>query len=156
MGVPSYVLDGDNIRHGLNKDLGFSLEDRRENVRRIGEVARLFVDAGMIVMTAFISPLREDRLRARNLVKDGEFIEVFVKCEVEECKRRDPKGMYQRALAGIVKEFTGISSFYEEPENPEVVLDTAKMPVEACVVCLLEYLANHGYIKESRMNRNSR
>ena len=144
-----YVLDGDNIRHGLNKDLGFSPDGRKENIRRIGEVARLFVDAGLIVMVAFISPQRDDRLQARHLVANGEFIEVFVKCDPEECGKRDPKGMYQKARSGIVKEFTGVSAPYEEPENPDIVLDTATMLVKDCVQRILDFLIQNGYIKES-------
>lgn len=146
MGVKSYVLDGDNIRHGLNKNLGFSQEDRRENIRRIGEVANLFVDAGLMVITAFISPYREDRDNVRKLLKEDEFIEVFVKCSLSECERRDPKGIYRRARTGEIKEFTGISAPYEEPERPEIVLETDKMRIEECVKTLLGYLAKNGYI----------
>lgn len=148
-GIRSYVLDGDNIRHGLNKNLGFGPEDRKENIRRIGEVARLFIDAGLIVMTAFISPYREDRDNVRRLLKDDEFIEVYVKCPISECKRRDPKGIYKRAIAGEIKEFTGISAPYEEPENPEIILNTDKMTLEECMQALLDYLAGNGYIKRS-------
>ena len=149
MGVKSYVLDGDNIRHGLNKNLGFSPEDRKENIRRIGEVAKLFVDAGLIAMTAFISPYREDRNSARNLLKKDEFIEVFVKCSISECEKRDPKGIYKKAKAGEIKEFTGISAPYEEPENPELVLETDKMSLEECVSALLDYLDHNKYINAS-------
>jgi adenylylsulfate kinase len=149
VGVKSYVLDGDNIRHGLNKNLGFSPEDRKENIRRIGEVAKLFVDAGLIAMTAFISPYREDRNNARRLLREDEFIEVFVKCSVTECERRDPKGIYKKAKAGEIKEFTGVSAPYEEPENPELILETDKMDLQECVRALLEYLVHHEYIKNS-------
>ena len=149
MGVKSYVLDGDNIRHGLNKDLGFSPEDRKENIRRIGEVAKLFVDAGLIAMTAFISPYREDRDNARKLMNEGEFIEVFVRCPLQECERRDPKGIYKKARSGEVGEFTGISAPYEEPENPEIILDTDKMTLEECVEEVLTYLIRNNYIKQS-------
>lgn len=148
-GIMSYVLDGDNIRHRLNKDLGFTPEDRKENIRRIGEVAALFVDAGLIAMTAFISPYRKDRRLARALLKKDEFIEVYVKCQITECERRDPKGMYKKAREGQIREFSGISAPYEEPENPEIVLDTARMPVQECVQRLLDYLTEHEYIKES-------
>jgi adenylylsulfate kinase len=148
MGVKSYVLDGDNIRHGLNKDLGFSPEDRKENIRRIGEVARLFVDAGLIAMTAFISPYREDRTNARKLMKEGEFIEVFVRCPLPECERRDPKGIYKKARSGEVGEFTGVSAPYEEPENPEIILDTDKMTLEECVEEVLNYLIGNNYIRQ--------
>ena len=155
IGVMNYVLDGDNIRHGLNKNLGFSPEDRKENIRRIGEVAALFVDAGLIAMTAFISPYREDRHDARRIVKEGEFIEVYVKCQLEECERRDPKGMYKKARAGQIKEFTGISAAYEEPENPEIVLQTDILSIDACVERLLDYLVEHAYMRRSRLKREA-
>ena len=148
MHIHGYVLDGDNIRHGLNKDLGFSPEDRQENIRRIGEVAKLFVDAGMIAITAFISPYREDRRQARVLVREDEFLEVFVKCDLEECERRDPKGMYKKARSGAIKEFTGISAPYEEPEKAEITIDTAKNSVDECIQKLLDYLIQNGYIEE--------
>jgi adenylylsulfate kinase len=146
LGIKSYVLDGDNIRHGLNKDLGFSPEDRRENIRRIGEVAKLFVDAGVIAMTAFISPYREDRNNARKLLKEDEFIEVFVKCSLLECENRDPKGIYKKARSGEIKEFTGISAPYENPENPEIVLETDKASLEECIETILNYLLEKDYI----------
>jgi len=149
IGVNSYVLDGDNIRHGLNKDLGFSADDRKENIRRLGEVAKLFVDAGVIAMTAFISPYEEDRNSARKLVKEDEFIEVFVKCSIDECERRDPKGMYKKAKAGQVKEFTGISAPYEEPKNPEVVLETDKMTLGECIERLVGYLVESDYLRNT-------
>jgi adenylylsulfate kinase len=155
MRVMSYVLDGDNIRHGLNKDLGFSPEDRKENIRRIGEVARLFVDAGLIVLAAFISPFREDRLQVRRLVQKGEFIEVYLKCTIQECEQRDPKGMYKKARAGLIRQFTGVSAPYEEPQDPEIVLDTARMSVGACVERLLDYLVQNGYIERSAPNRSA-
>ncbi len=148
MHIHGYVLDGDNIRHGLNKDLGFSPEARQENIRRIGEVAKLFVDAGMIAITAFISPYREDRRQARVLVREDEFLEVFVKCDLEECERRDPKGMYKKARSGAIKEFTGISAPYEEPEKAEITIDTAKYSVDECIQKLLDYLIRNGYIEE--------
>jgi adenylylsulfate kinase len=146
IGVKGYVLDGDNIRHGLNKDLGFSPEDRKENIRRIGEVAKLFVDAGVIAMTAFISPYREDRKTARDLLKEDEFIEVFVKCSLSECEKRDPKGIYKKARSGEIKEFTGISAPYEDPENPEIVLETDKASLEECIETILNYLLEKEYI----------
>jgi adenylylsulfate kinase len=152
MHIHGYVLDGDNIRHGLNKDLGFSPEDRQENIRRIGEVAKLFVDAGLVAITAFISPYREDRRQARVLVREDEFLEVFVKCDLEECERRDPKGMYKKARSGAIKEFTGISAPYEEPEKAEIILDTAKNSVDECVQKLLDYLIQNGYIEERLLN----
>jgi adenylylsulfate kinase len=141
----TYLLDGDNVRHGLNKDLGFSDEDRMENIRRIGEVSALFVDAGVIVLTAFISPFREDRDTVRALVKDGEFIEVFVDTPLEVCEQRDPKGLYVKARRGEIPEFTGISSPYEAPEKAEIHLK-GEMSVEASVDAILEYLRDKKYI----------
>ncbi len=140
MGCQAYVLDGDNVRHGLNGDLGFSPEDRDENIRRIGEVAHLFADAGFIAITAFISPYRHDRDRARQLNGDGEFVEVFVKAPLKVCEERDPKGMYKKAREGIIKEFTGISAPYEEPENPELVVETDKLDVMETVEEIMDYL----------------
>jgi adenylylsulfate kinase len=136
----SYVLDGDNVRHGLNKNLGFSPEDREENIRRIGEVAKLFAQAGVITMTAFISPYRRDRDRARQLLEDGEFIEVFVKVSLEEAEQRDPKGLYKKARAGEIKEFTGISAPYEEPLNPELVIDTNELDLGKSKDMVIQYL----------------
>ena len=145
-GVRAYVLDGDNVRHGLNQDLGFSPEDRTENIRRVGEVAKLFTDAGVVSLTAFISPYRKDRDRVRSIMAEGDFIEVFVDCNLEECERRDPKGLYKRARAGEIKEFTGISAPYEPPLNPEIVVNTGKADVETCVLQVLSYLEEKGYI----------
>jgi adenylylsulfate kinase len=145
-GYHTYILDGDNIRHGLNKNLGFSPEDRTENIRRIGEVARLFTDCGIINLTAFISPYCCDRQAARALSKEGDFIEVFVNCPVEVCELRDPKGAYKKAREGAIKEFTGISAPYEAPENPEIHLCTDKMSVEECVRTILDYLVKRKYI----------
>jgi len=125
-GVKTYVLDGDNVRHGLNNNLGFSHEDRTENIRRIGEVSKLLVDAGLVVMTAFISPYKEDRNKVRKLMNQGEFIEVFIEATIETCEERDPKGLYKKAKAGEIKEFTGISSPYEKPEKPELVVNTTE------------------------------
>ncbi len=136
----SYVLDGDNIRHGLNKNLGFSPEDREENIRRIGEVSKLFTDAGVIAMTAFISPYRDDRDKARELVEEGRFIEVFVKVPLDVAESRDPKGLYKKARAGEIKEFTGIDAPYEEPLNPELVIDTSKYSLEESSNMVLDYL----------------
>ena len=136
----TYVLDGDNIRRGLNKNLGFSPEDRAENIRRIGEVSKLFVDAGVIVMTAFISPYREDRDNARSLIRDGRFVEVFVDCALEVCEERDTKGMYKRARAGEIKEFTGISAPYEPPIHPEVMLNTDAQSVAESTQLVLDFL----------------
>ena len=142
-GIKSYVLDGDNIRHGLCQDLGFSAKDREENIRRIGHVAYLFLDAGMIVLTAFVSPFRSDRDKVRSLMaKDNEedFIEVYCKANVEECERRDTKGLYKKAKAGIIKDFTGISSPYEEPLSPELSIETGSKSVEDCVGEVINYL----------------
>ncbi|MFG0211860.1 adenylyl-sulfate kinase [Brevibacillus porteri] len=139
-GLASYVLDGDNIRHGLNRGLGFGAEDRQENIRRIGEVAKLFVDAGVITLTAFISPYREDRELARNLVEAGEFIEVYVKCSLDECERRDVKGLYQKARNGEIGQFTGISAPYEEPVQAELVIESDKQTIEESVQSVLTYL----------------
>ncbi|NRS51282.1 adenylyl-sulfate kinase [Brevibacillus sp. HB2.2] len=139
-GLASYVLDGDNIRHGLNRGLGFGAEDRQENIRRIGEVAKLFVDAGVITLTAFISPYREDRELARNLVEAGEFIEVYVKCSLDECERRDVKGLYRKARSGEIGQFTGISAPYEEPLRAELVIESDKQTMEESVQMVLTYL----------------
>jgi len=144
----SYVLDGDNIRHGLNKNLGFSPEDREENIRRIGEVAKLFAQAGLITMTAFISPYRKDRDRARSLLEDGEFIEVFVKVSLEAAEKRDPKGLYKKARAGEIKEFTGISAPYEEPLHPELVIDTDELDLEESKNMIIRYLEEKNIIKK--------
>ncbi|GMU80795.1 MAG: adenylyl-sulfate kinase [Phycisphaerales bacterium] len=140
----AYVLDGDNIRHGLNKNLGFSPEDRTENIRRIGEVAKLFADTGVITFTSFISPYRGDRDLVRKLHEDAKlpFIEIWVKAAVEVCETRDPKGLYKKARAGEIKEFTGISAPYEEPLKPELVLETATMSPQECAVAVMDYLAS--------------
>ena len=143
----AYILDGDNIRHGLNKTLGFSPEERTENIRRIGEVAKLFTDAGIITITAFISPYREDRDAVRRLLSDGEFIEVYVKCPLDVCEERDTKGLYKKARAGEVKDFTGISAPYEEPLNPELTIDSSKLTVEESTRAVLNYLEEKGYVK---------
>jgi len=145
MGKLTYVLDGDNIRHGLNKNLGFSPEDREENIRRISEVGKLFVDAGLITTTAFISPYRKDRDFARQLLADGRFIEIFVKASIDTCEKRDTKGLYKKAKAGEVKEFTGISAPYEEPLEPEITLDADSMTIEE------ETEAVIGYLKEKKI-----
>ncbi|QHS23443.1 adenylyl-sulfate kinase [Virgibacillus sp. MSP4-1] len=145
-GVHTYRLDGDNVRHGLNKNLGFSPEDRKENIRRIGEVAKLMVDAGLFTLTAFISPYREDRDAVRELLDDGEFIEVFVKASVEACEARDPKGLYKKARAGEIKGFTGIDAPYEEPESPEITVETDQQSLEESVQKIVEYLKEKGYM----------
>jgi adenylylsulfate kinase len=145
-GVRAFVLDGDNIRHGLNKDLGFSPKDRTENIRRIGEVAKLFTEAGVVNITAFISPYRADRDLVRQIMKAGDFIEVYVHCELDECERRDPKGLYKKARAGQIPEFTGISAPYEAPEKPELTVNTTKETPEQSVEQLLGYLERKGYL----------
>ena len=145
-GYGTFVLDGDNIRHGLNRDLGFSPEDREENIRRIGEVAHLFSQAGIINMTAFISPYRADRKKARDLANEGEFIEIFCRCSVEACEKRDQKGLYEKARAGEVPEFTGISAPYEEPENPEIAVDTDKETIREGVEKIISYLQKNELI----------
>ncbi|MCD4838725.1 adenylyl-sulfate kinase [Neobacillus sedimentimangrovi] len=146
LGINEYVLDGDNIRHGLNKDLGFSEHDRAENIRRIGEVAKLFVDSGKVVTTAFISPFRSDRDQVRALFEEGEFIEVYIDCPLEECERRDPKQLYAKARRGEIKDFTGIDSPYEAPENPEIVIHSDKVTVEEAVEQVLHYLREKNVI----------
>ncbi|MFZ0443841.1 MAG: adenylyl-sulfate kinase [Bacillus sp. (in: firmicutes)] len=145
-GVRNYVLDGDNVRHGLNKDLGFSEEDRTENIRRIGEVAKLFVDSGQVVLTAFISPFQADRKLVRDLLEDKEFIEVYVKCPIETCEERDPKGLYEKARQGIIKDFTGISSPYEEPEHPEIIVESHVNSIEESVDQVIQYLKENQLI----------
>ncbi|MFC2947368.1 adenylyl-sulfate kinase [Virgibacillus sediminis] len=145
-GIRTYRLDGDNVRHGLNKNLGFSPEDRTENIRRIGEVAKLMTDAGLLTLTAFISPYREDRDNVRELLDEGEFIEVYAKCSVEECESRDPKGLYKKARAGEIKQFTGIDAPYEEPADPELTIDTENQSLEESVEAVISYLKENNYI----------
>ncbi|MFZ7944456.1 adenylyl-sulfate kinase [Neobacillus sp. 19] len=145
-GINEYVLDGDNIRHGLNKDLGFSDHDRTENIRRIGEVAKLFVDSGAVVTTAFISPFRSDRDQVRDLFEKEEFIEVFVECPLEECERRDPKQLYVKARRGEIKDFTGIDSPYEAPERPEITIRSDLLTVEQAVGEIFQYLQTKNII----------
>jgi adenylylsulfate kinase len=147
LGIQNYVLDGDNIRHGLNKDLGFSAADRTENIRRIGEVAKLFVDSGQFVLTAFISPFAQDRELVRHLVEKDEFIEIYVNCPLEECERRDPKGLYKRARKGEIRDFTGIDSPYEAPVSPELTLETDRHTIDECANQVLAYLRARNFIK---------
>jgi adenylylsulfate kinase len=144
--IRSYVLDGDNIRHGINSNLDFSREGRRENLRRIAEVSKLFVNAGIVVLAAFISPYREDRAYVRDIVGTDYFFEVFVKCDIEICESRDPKGLYKKARAGIIKNYTGVDSPYEEPENPDIVIDTDKLNVEESVGMVLDFLEEKKFI----------
>jgi len=149
-GCQTYILDGDNVRHGLNSDLGFTSSERDENIRRIGEVARLFVDSGMIVLAAFISPLRRQRERVRGLFAAGDFIEVFVDADIETCKERDPKGLYRKAMAGEIDCFTGISAPYEPPSNPEIALNTSRQSLDESVDRVLGYLCDTGVTAPDR------
>jgi len=142
----TYLLDGDNVRHGLNKDLGFSDIDRIENIRRIGEVGKLFVDAGLIVLSAFISPFRSDRQMVRSLFPVGEFIEVHISTSLDVCEQRDPKGLYKKARAGEIKNFTGIDSDYEAPESPELFIDAGVLSVELAAKEIFNYLKQCGYV----------
>jgi len=146
MGCRTFVLDGDNVRHGLCSDLGFSNKDREENIRRVGEAAKLFLEGGVIVLTAFISPFRSDRERVRNLVLHGDFLEVYCKCALEICESRDVKGMYKKAREGKILEFTGISSPYEEPSNPELAVETGDLSIEESVSMVMTLLAERGVI----------
>jgi adenylylsulfate kinase len=146
MGRMAYVMDGDNVRHGLNKNLGFSAEDRAENIRRIGEVAKLYTDAGIINITSFISPYRADRDAVRANMGTGDFIEVFIDAPIEVCEERDPKGLYKKARAGEIKGFTGIDDPYEAPENAELVLQTAELSPQQCAQRIIDFLKKGGYL----------
>lgn len=145
-GCRTFTFDGDNVRHGLCSDLGFSSEDRVENIRRIGEMSKLFLEAGVIALTAFISPFRSDREKARSLIPHGEFLEIYCRCPLEVCEERDVKGLYKRARAGEIKNFTGISSPYEEPEDPELVIDTSVLSFDDSVAKVIALLREHGVI----------
>ena len=145
-GIHTYRLDGDNIRHGLNRNLGFSQADRTENIRRIGEVSKLMIDAGLLTLTAFISPYEEDREQVRQLVEPDEFIEIYIKASLETCEERDPKGLYKKARLGEIKNFTGIDAPYEEPKDPELVIDTDQLSIEEAVESILAYLKKEKYI----------
>ena len=144
----TFVLDGDNVRHGLCSDLGFSIDDRRENIRRIGEMAKLMVESGTLTLTAFISPLREDRERVRGLMPHGDFLEIYCRCDVDTCASRDPKGLYARAMRGEIKEFTGVSSPYEAPNRADLELDTAALSIEESVAKVLALLCERGVLSE--------
>jgi adenylylsulfate kinase len=146
-GARTFVLDGDNIRHGLCSNLGFSAEDRSENIRRIGEVSRLFLDAGVIALTAFISPYRKDRALAQKAVGTDDFLEIYCRCAIETCEQRDVKGLYKKARAGEIKEFTGISAPYEEPEHPALVVDTGSASLEQCAQQVIDMLIKKGVLK---------
>lgn len=145
-GKHTYLLDGDNVRHGLNRDLGFSDEDRIENIRRVGEVGKLFVDAGVITLASFISPFRSDRMIVRELFEPNEFLEVFVSAPLDVCEGRDPKGLYKKARKGQIPNFTGVDSPYEAPEKPELILDTTGSTPEESADELIAYIVKHGYI----------
>lgn len=140
MGYRTYVLDGDNVRHGLCGDLGFSDNDRKENIRRIGEMAKLFVDAGMVTLAAFISPAEKDRQSLKNMFNESDFIEIYCKCSIEECERRDVKGLYKKAREGKIADFTGITSAYEVPTNPDLILDTSIDTLDVCVARVIAHI----------------
>lgn len=143
-GISTYILDGDNLRNGLNEDLGFSANDRKENIRRIGEMSKIFVDSGIVVLATFISPYANDRKDVRKKVKTDEFIEIYVKCPIEACEERDPKGLYKKARIGEITHFTGVSAPYEEPENPEIIIETSQNTIEECVQQIIDYLIDAG------------
>lgn len=145
-GKKTYLLDGDNVRHGLNKDLGFSENDRVENIRRIGEISKLFVDAGLIVLTAFISPFKSDRQIAKSLLQNDEFIEIFIDTPLEVCEQRDPKGLYKKVRNGEIKNFTGIDSPYESPESAQIHINADKTSIDECVRIIINYLYTNEYI----------
>jgi len=146
-GCSTFVLDGDNVRHGLNSNLGFSNKDRKENIRRIGEVSKLMIEAGFIILAAFISPFREDRISVRNLIPNGDFIEIYCKASLETCEARDVKGLYKRARAGEIKNYTGISSPYEVPENADLIIDTEQETIEDSVSTIINFLKKKTIIK---------
>ncbi|MAZ01380.1 MAG: adenylyl-sulfate kinase [Flavobacteriales bacterium] len=146
-GMQTYILDGDNVRMGLNKDLGFTAEDRTENIRRISEVAKLFVDSGSVVLTAFISPYILDRADAKKTIGGGDFIEIFVSADLSVCEERDPKGLYKKARLGEIKNFTGIDAPYEEPVNPDLIIRTDKHTIEECATQVVEYMLEKKIIK---------
>jgi adenylylsulfate kinase len=148
MACRTFVLDGDNVRHGLCADLGFSSDDRIENVRRVGEVSKLFIEGGTIVLTAFISPFRSDRERVRSLVPHGDFLEIYCHCPLEMCEQRDVKGLYKRARAGEIKDFTGISSPYEAPDAPELVVETGTLTMEESVAQVMQLLRERGILQQ--------
>ncbi|GGP09196.1 adenylyl-sulfate kinase [Oceanobacillus neutriphilus] len=146
LGIRTYCLDGDNIRHGLNKDLGFGPDDRKENIRRIGEVSKLMTEAGLVILAAFISPYRSDRDEIRKMMESGEFIEVFVDASIETCKSRDPKGLYKKVRAGEITGFTGIDAPYEVPVNPEITVNTDTESIEESVQSIMSYLKTNGFL----------
>ncbi len=150
LGHHTYLLDGDNVRHGLNKDLAFSDNDRVENIRRIGELSKLMIDSGLLVMTAFISPFKADRRMVRGLVQDHEFIEIYMDTPIEECERRDPKGLYKKARKGEIKNFTGVDSNYETPQAPEVIINTVALSIEECADQVIDYLKENRIINQEK------
>jgi len=154
LGCHSYLLDGDNVRHGLNGDLGFNDESRIENIRRISEVSKLFLDAGLIVSTAFISPFAQDRTSARTKLDAGEFIEVYIDTPISVCEQRDPKGLYKKARSGEIKDFTGIDSTYDVPPSPEIHVKTAEKDIAACAQQIVEYLATQSFISIATLGEN--
>ncbi len=153
-GCRTFVLDGDNVRHGLSGDLGFSAQDRQENIRRIGEVAKLFMEAGVIVLTAFISPYRADRERVRGMVDHGDFLEIYCDTPIEICESRDVKGIYKKARAGQIPEFTGISSPYEAPETPELIVKTETASLEVCVQQVIDEMIRHGFVPLLKLDQD--
>jgi len=146
IGCRTIVIDGDNVRHGICSDLGFSNEDRQENIRRVGELSKLFIDAGILTLTAFISPFEADRNRVRSLVNDDEFIEIYCNTNLQTCEQRDVKGLYAKARRGEIADFTGISSPYEPPQNPEIIVNTGGDSIDECVQAVIDYLVAHNYI----------
>ncbi|WP_459863861.1 adenylyl-sulfate kinase [Endothiovibrio diazotrophicus] len=152
LGSPSYVLDCENVREGLCRDLGYSPEDRHENIRRIGEMSRLLLDTGTTVLAAFISPFREDRAKLRRLFGRGNFVEIYCRCPLDVCEQRDPKGIYAQARAGEVSDYTGVTSPYEEPEEPELILDTGLFSAEESVERIVLFLEEHGYLPRKRLS----
>jgi adenylylsulfate kinase len=154
-GYRTCVLDGDNIRHGLCADLGFSISDRNENIRRVGEACKLFLQSGVVVLTALISPLRDDRDKVRALVGDHDFVEIYCNADLAECEKRDTKGLYKKARAGLISNFTGISSPYEAPVNPELVIDTAQCSITECAEAVLSYLESSGRLDQIVFNVKS-
>lgn len=146
LGIRSYVLDGDNVRHGINSDLGFSREDRKENIRRIVEISKLLADSGLIVLASFISPFKEDREYVRKCLSGDNFYEIYVKCSIQECQKRDPKGMYDKARKGIIKQYTGVSAPYEEPESPHLIIDTEKYDIANSIKLVLNYMDREGLL----------
>lgn len=145
-GIRSYVLDGDNVRHGINSNLGFSREDRKENLRRIAEIVKLYIDAGIVVLAAFISPYREDRAYVKDIVGSEDFFEIYVKCSLNVCEMRDPKGLYKKARAGLIKNYTGIDAPYEEPLHPDLTIDTVDLDVDSSVKSVLTFLDERKFI----------